>query len=519
MSDNILNVEIRRSSIWLYPYEISKYHPKLRIVTGTCPKLDKSLSVYNYMTHKYVMIIDVYDKSSKTLKVPRGYGINNLLQILRYEKIDFRITDNSHKYIEIRGSIDIRMNKDIVPLNKWQEQAIRFLSEESSDKTDLPQKLLTLDTGFGKTFCTIYSVTKYINMPTMIISANLSKQWYNEISSMTDARKNELYIIKGSDSIKKLLKKRNDRICFYLASTRTLTSYMETYGCDKLNQFLESMGIGVVVFDEIHNQISSNMYIDTNSDTFLKIYLTATPGRSNVDEDIVFKRLFRDIRSFGYQTHFIKTYYNIRLIDYDTQSNQIVQESCMTPKGFSGFKYFNYIVSNVKRRLYIFGLMKLFSERIIEADRDAKILIFLPGLEHINVYEKLMAKSSNFSVGNYTSQINDVHEKEYQKSKNIIFTTIGSGSTGLDLKNLRAVFLFSPLSSRILSRQLLGRLRFIEGKSVYLYDFIDRSIDHMKYQRDKRMQVFGPRSNKIEEVFCSYNEVKREMLDKYNIEI
>ena len=59
--------------------------------------------------------------------------------------------------------------------------------------------------------------------------------------------------------------------------------------------------------------------------------------------------------------------------------------------------------------------MKLFSERIIEADRDAKILIFLPGLEHINVYEKLMAKSSNFSVGNYTSQINDVHEKEYQK--------------------------------------------------------------------------------------------------------
>ena len=102
------------------------------------------------------MIIDVYDKSSKTLKVPRGYGINNLLQILRYEKIDFRITDNSHKYVKIRGSIDIRMNKDIVPLNKWQEQAIRFLSEESSDKTDLPQKLLTLDTGFGKTFCTIF---------------------------------------------------------------------------------------------------------------------------------------------------------------------------------------------------------------------------------------------------------------------------------------------------------------------------------------------------------------------------
>lgn len=518
MIEQQLTVEIRRTGIWLYPYEISTYSRKLKKVFGTCPDLDRTVSIYNFKTHRYYIPLDIYDDKLKIMKIPRGYGIDKIESILDKNRLRYQIKDNSSVYIRPRRDLRIKMSEKYKPRDKWQEQSISFLLNESSNIERLPQKLLTLDTGFGKTYCAINYISQ-ADRPALIISSNLSEQWADDILEYTNVNPNEICFIKGADSIKKVMKKKNHRECFYLASTRTLISVMKSYGVEILDEFINLTGIGIKIFDEIHSQISANMFIDVNSSVESTVYLTATPGRSKKEENEIFQRLFRKIDAFGYQTHFIKTYYNIRLIDYDTRANQYHNASCMTSNGFSGFKYYEYIFGSNSRKFYIFSMMKIFADKILSSDKDAKILIFLPGLEHIETFINLFEKTGTDCVGNYTSAVSDKDDKKEELRANIIFTTLGSGSTGLDLSNLRAVFLFSPFSSHILSRQVLGRLRYIPGKSVYLYDFIDRSFPHMDFQREKRMSVFGPRANKIETMFCSFNDVRQEMNDRYKIEI
>lgn len=518
MDTTKITVEIRRSSIWLYPYSKMRYDKNIGSMKGTCPELDRHLSVFDFGTKRYSMPFEIYDKKNKILKIPRGFGSNKVIGILRHNGVDFKVIDSGTYFVDCSRKINVNPNSNFKPKDEWQSNSINFLVNSSTDPNSLPQKLLTLDTGIGKTFCTIMSIVK-LNCPAIIISPNLSTQWGSEILKYTDADEREIYYIKGTDSILRLLKKKVHRECFYLASTMTIISYMNRFGVDKLNELLNKLNVGIKVFDEIHMQTSSNLFIDTNSDVAMTVYLTATPGRSDPNEDRLFKELFHDINSYGFKTHFIKNYYNIRLVDYDTNASDYQQRLFMTQKGFSGINYFEYIMKNPNRRLYIYSLIKIFSERILSNDKDAKILIFMPRLEDIENMKSLIGSTSKHSIGNYTSVVKRGKERDEEKLKSIIFTTIGSGSTGTDIKNLRAIFLFTPVSSPVLSRQILGRLRYIPDKSVYLYDFIDRSVRHMIHQRNKRMHIFGPRANKIESVFCSYADVKREMKETYDITI
>lgn len=498
-----LTVDVRRHSIWIYPFELSTYSRKLNRVTGTCPRLDKDLSIYNFKIKRYQLPFELYDKSNKILKIPIGYGLDNVERILSMvgSKIHYKVIKNNEYFIPVRKEkTDIRLIPSFSPRNEYQENGINFLYHEKSI-----QKLLTLDTGYGKTYCTINYSAK-LSEPVLIISGNLSEQWSKEIKQYTDTRNNEIYFIKGDPTIRKLMKQKVCREAFYLASTRTLTSAISTYGPKIIDQIIEKTGISTIVFDEIHLQFSANMLILTNTAVKNIVFLTATPGRSNPDENNVFLRLFANVKSYGYQTHLLKQYYNIRLVDYDTRASQFHNDICMTHKGFNGIKYMDYIIENQQKRLYLFGMMKFYSDRILSSDKDAKILIFIPGLEQIDVFRKLYSKFG-ISTGNYTSAIKGKDERREELKDNIIFTTLGSGSTGLDIPNLRAIFLFSPFSSHILARQVLGRLRYIPDKAVYFYDFRDLSITHMEYQRNKRMEIFGPRANKIEHTICRYKDI------------
>ena len=83
-------------------------------------------------------------------------------------------------------------------------------------------------------------------------------------------------------------------------------------------------------------------------------------------------------------------------------------------------------------------------------------------------------------------------------------TTIGSAGVGLDLENLVVTFSLVPFSSEITASQMIGRLRYIEGKEVYHYDFIDQGFKSMYHQRQKRMKIYTYKSKHIEKKFVSY---------------
>jgi len=108
---------------------------------------------------------------------------------------------------------------------------------------------------------------------------------------------------------------------------------------------------------------------------------------------------------------------------------------------------------------------------------DGKILIFVPTIESVEeVCSKLRKDVSYKSVGLYHSKV-DREEKEACKKKDIIVSTERSLGTGTDIKDLRCVILGTPIASKVLAQQLIGRLReYAPDKDTYFFDVIDVSI-------------------------------------------
>ena len=56
-------------------------------------------------------------------------------------------------------------------------------------------------------------------------------------------------------------------------------------------------------------------------------------------------------------------------------------------------------------------------------------------------------------------------------------STIKSCGTGRDIKGLRAVICAEPVASKVVTEQMIGRLRpYAPDKDTYYFDIVDRAI-------------------------------------------
>lgn len=75
--------------------------------------------------------------------------------------------------------------------------------------------------------------------------------------------------------------------------------------------------------------------------------------------------------------------------------------------------------------------------------------------------------------------------------KEIVISTYGLFSTGIDVPRLEVLMLCAPIKSEVKLKQAAGRLmRMCEGKtSASIIDFADKNVDLLKYQFYKRQRI------------------------------
>jgi len=483
-------VEIRRTSIYVYPY-----------LLGDSRELEKSLSLWDVVENKYTMKLYYYESETKTLKIPRGYGHEQVIHKLKSSLIEIDdVIDRSELYAEPR-LISFKINplyriKDENDENfgirdKYQKESVNFLVHNKN-----AQKMLSLDVGFGKTFCTIMAARE-LGCVTLIICRTLGQQWIKFIlddhKGYTNLNKNEVYYISGTKSIEKLLKKRNPKEVFYVASTDTLRQYLKNGG--DLQELMAHLGVGIKVFDEAHLNYLANTIIDCNTDIKYTFYLTATPGRSETRQDYLFKLIYRFVPIFGTETHSLKKYYNIRYVKYNTFPTANDVAECTTKHGFNSRLYSEYIFTDFNRRIFYYGMMRYLITKVLEQDPEARILIILDKKRDIQEFYDMLKKDLNINSGRYCTLIEKASLREKELENNVIFSTIGSGVVGKDIPNLRVILAMTSFSSNIITRQLLGRLRYIVGKKVYYFDFTDIGFKQMIDQARVRNRELLIRAN------------------------
>lgn len=446
---------------------------------GDYDKLLKSLSVWDQGTFSYSWCN--YLIEGDDLIIPRGMNLKYLYHIYPNKRV---VYDNS---FDKQKSVIFKSNYE--PRDSKQEESINFLLNDDDNK------MLCLKTGGGKTFCTIYALSK-IKKRSMVIVDNdkTMTQWKDEFVKFTSLSENDIYLISGSDSIEKIVKAKKDlNFRVFIASHRTISSFATKNGWDKIGELFRILQVGNKVYDEAHVEFKNIFMIDVHTNTKTTIYLTATPGRSNHKEDMVYQNMFKTVPKYGLEEKFQNNYHHIYYIGYNSNPTLTEEAKCQNRYGFSVNDFSDYCFSETKYPILL-NLVEHFLNLCLKRNEGTKIAILIHKVDHVQkLYDDLTKKFPNKSFGRFCSLV-PTKEREKELDADIIISTDKSLGKAVDIKNLQYLMMFVPTSSKIVSEQVLGRLRYIEGKKVVYFDFTDLGFNACVKQRQKRKQLLDKKA-------------------------
>lgn len=474
-----------KNIIKIYPTKITINNYNL----GDCVNLEKSLSVFDNVIWKVTLEQFIYDEENKILTIPAGYDRYKLKTMFPNYYMDTSEENKVEPY-----------NKTIYSLkfptrNTMQNEAINFLLKKDT------KKFLCLETGGGKTYCAIHYIHRTRKLPMVIVDQDLiANQWKDRILYFTNITEEEIFMIKGKDSINKLIEmsdKDLKKYKFFIAIHRTLNSYDNNDNKYTLHDLFSHLKIGCRLYDEAHIEMRSIFYIDTvyNCES---VYITATPSRSNYKENMVYQNSFNTsvISRFTWKS---ESYHNIVVKAYDSKPSQIDELNMSTKYGFDGNMYCNYVLTNNNAYdVFYDSLKELFNNTFKKTKHKCIILFKTTALcdEMYNAFKDYLESLNNMNIttGEYHYKIKN---KEDNLSKDIIFTTDKSMSKAVDIKDLSLVINTVPCTSESLMKQVIGRLRQLKDREVYYIDMYDKGFSKQSKQFNIRLKTYKKISKRI----------------------
>lgn len=479
---------VKRSHLELVPYSL-----------GESSTLERRLSLFDYIEHRITMSLYKYEPNDKTLCIPRGFSVEETLNLLAEDTIVEVDVVDVRNQTPMGRDISLPIKPGIGARDEHQIKSISFLLNKDSTV----QRFLNIDTGYGKTFCTIKAIS-VIGKCAMIVMANsnLMKQWTDSLKDFTSIKSHEIEIISGRDSIQKAINSK-EKAKIYICSTQTLAIMS---GENKLDEFVKKCGISIKVIDEAHEMMSAVALIDNGCDVYNNFYLTATPERSDTREAILYSRITKTFERFGGYTSELMQYVHVKNVLINSYPTPWHKRICNTKKGFSGVIYEKFIFKNDRKKTFFYLICKYVCSKILKEDPSAKILIVFSLKESINEIARLFKQNDNINCGIFTTDA-DKDKKRKELNKNVILSTLKSSGAGMDIKNLRCIINFVPFKSTVLLHQLMGRLRYMEDKALFYFNIVDEGFENIVRQNIKRQYFFRSKANDIKNMRLDMNRL------------
>lgn len=372
-------------------------------------------------------------------------------------------------------------------------------------------KVLTLQTGKGKTFTTCVTMRRKETRTVLLIKPMYMDQWIKETVETFGFKKGDIYSVNGSKALKDLIQLAlNDEDATFdpkliVISNATFRNFIRSYLDDptadlygiKPWEFLQVMGAGLRVIDEVHQDFHLNFIADTMTHVPETISLSAT--------------LVSDDR-------FTNDMYNL-----------VWPPQCHapTPKHDRYISLYSVLYRfNEPGRIKYMNLMKQYSQTTFEKSimKQPKVLKayiemlvdlswhhwrnhpdYRPGLklavycglvEMVEVVAEAMRKKYPDKL---VRRFIDVDPDSHLEDGDIIVTTLQSCGTAKDIKRLGVVLSSIALSGKQANEQLIGRLRkpvaswglpdweTITPRFIFLTNRDNEK--HLKYHKEKREKL------------------------------
>lgn len=476
MIDN--TIKVNHTSIIIPNYEL-----------GENEKLEQMLSVWDKVCYRFNPIGYYYDDEKKELRIPRGFDVNYIERCFPDKPLEFTYTPDPYEQVVFT------LKK--MPKSNIQKKAISFLLGEEDFKytRKYSQQSLNLDTGDGKTYCVIASLT-FLRMASIVIThtEDIKKQWIASLQKFTSISEPHICNISGSSVIDKIFKitETGKTLPYkvYLVNHATIRAYAKKNGWESITELFKAIKVGVKVFDEAHLEFENLIRTDLFTNTKKTFYLTANFERSGAKENAVFTKCFKHIAKYGVETKQEKRKHIKYLgVLYSTKPSLTVQASIKNVHGFDKNKYCDYEIEQDKFYEVIEYVLDILMKH------EGKILLLL---SKINACEK-MAKhivsylkdiNSDKTCAIYNSTISH-KQKEVALESDIIISTQKSLGTGNDVHGLRSVIMTEQYSSKIIANQTSGRLREYGPEDYTFYvELVDVGFQRAREMYTRRLPIF-----------------------------
>lgn len=445
-----------KRGIVVWPYE-----------KGLSRVLENTTSSYDHVYHK---------RNEET-----GFIVPNFLgktAFITHEQSQSFLKDQFPRHViqdvkrnNICSTIPFTLNSDFKLRSAQEEILSTILNTRNFDDW-----FVNLQTGQGKTTIGVYlsSVFHYKTLITCYLS-DILDQWmtqYRQITNLPLDRLKKFDGSNGSSEIDKFMKgKRNpDDYDVYLCTPGLLSSYGKRNGYDKLSEFFNLIGFGLVIFDEAHSNMGNIVRINATTNVKHTLYLSADFAQSQYKREEKYYRIFGNrtlLVQPSEETKLTMKYTDVIVVEFNTHPTEVDKLSIDNAYGYSSHHYIQY---QLKKNL-IFNVLDYVLDMILSKDNlsENRVLILLSNIDPVNiVYEKLKTKYKDIPVGRFHSQISSEEKESTLEYGRIIVATYSSFSTGRDLSKIKYV-IGTNQSNKIEDNQAGGRARPMEDGSHVKY--------------------------------------------------
>lgn len=436
---------------------------------GDSPSLEYNFKIYDPVIHTTILVGMYYKEDTKQLYLPRGIDISYVMKKLESRNT----TDFPYEYTVAHSHGYARIDNAQLkygPRDDRQIEALKFMlcKDKYVYNQAKSQFAVNLPTGAGKTYCSTATIS-YLGIRSIIITAQsgILEQWKKAIVSYTNFYPENIYKLEGSAPINRILSgnSRHMNHPVYLVTHSTLKSYGDTYGWDQVGKLFEILKIGIKFYDEAHQNFTNMAMIDFFTNVYRTYYVTATPNRSNKDEDRIYSLYMRSVPSVNLFDEDNDPHTKYIPIRFNSNPRPADIIACRNAYGLDRMKYIDYLTKNENFWMmfdYIFNMVEKQGGRVLFyiGTNDAILKIRNRILMYYPEYED--------DIGIYTSLSEN---KQVEREKRFILSTTKSAGAGEDIKGLKySVVLAEPFKSDVLARQTLGRTR---DDHTYYIELVD----------------------------------------------
>jgi len=480
---------------------VKKYKLFITVASEMFDKLlSKMIFLHNdLVTFKY----GKFDRRTKKRKIEKDkefFVIDWRNQVLRYP-----INAFGEVLYEIRTRLGEEPVIEEVPpvegkdidINTIYEFELRDYQKEIIEKvinSDDPINLINLKPGRGKTVIAAEIATRLKKRFAILILPTYIDKWISDITTLTDVKKEEIYVVQGGDSLRKLLSysdEERDSIKCYIFSLSTMNNYIKEWlNIDETFTYpvgphllAETLDFGLLINDEshqeFHNVVRSMLFINVGKFIGLTATLEARDGRTRRMYELIFpseKRLREEN---------VNRYINVLSVKYYLSNPKRVRYD--KGFGYSQAEYENSLFRNSDMLENYLKMIELLTKEFYLKRRSPgdKCLIFAGT---VNMCKTIRDHLRN-TIDDKTLKIEKYNaEEDYNvlMDSDIIVSTILSSGTAVDIPNLTTVIQTVAIDSPNANKQTIGRLRDLKDKDVlFVYVWTPDIKQHRKYDKNR----------------------------------